>query len=51
MLDAVTDGTPCFMNSSTNICINGVCKVVWLGKRLKEAGENSVCSHVSSVMC
>ncbi|XP_029017104.1 A disintegrin and metalloproteinase with thrombospondin motifs 12 [Betta splendens] len=28
MLDAVTDGTPCFLNSSTNICINGVCKEV-----------------------
>nr|XP_006627309.1 PREDICTED: A disintegrin and metalloproteinase with thrombospondin motifs 12 [Lepisosteus oculatus] len=29
MLDAVTDGTPCFMNnSSRNICINGVCKAV-----------------------
>ncbi|KAI7813138.1 putative A disintegrin and metalloproteinase with thrombospondin motifs 12, partial [Triplophysa rosa] len=29
MLDAVTDGTPCFMNnSSRNICINGVCKEV-----------------------
>ncbi|XP_040012246.1 A disintegrin and metalloproteinase with thrombospondin motifs 12 isoform X2 [Xiphias gladius] len=32
MLDAVTDGTPCFMNNkSRNICVNGVCKVVWLG--------------------
>ena len=40
MLDAVTDGTPCFMNNmSRNICVNGVCKVVWLGKRLKETGE------------
>lgn len=39
MLDSVTDGTPCFMNNkSRNICINGVCKVVWLGKRLKETG-------------
>ena len=39
MLDAVTDGTTCFMNNkSRNICVNGVCKVVWLGKRLKEAG-------------
>lgn len=39
MLDAVTDGTPCFMNNkSRNICVNGVCKVVWLGKRLKETG-------------
>jgi len=39
MLDAVTDGTPCFMNNvSRNICVNGVCKVVWLGKRLKERG-------------
>uniref|UniRef100_A0A3Q3S6J5 ADAM metallopeptidase with thrombospondin type 1 motif, 12 n=1 Tax=Mastacembelus armatus TaxID=205130 RepID=A0A3Q3S6J5_9TELE len=29
MLDAVTDGTPCFMNNnSRNICINGVCKEV-----------------------
>ncbi|XP_066568227.1 A disintegrin and metalloproteinase with thrombospondin motifs 12 [Amia ocellicauda] len=29
MLDAVIDGTPCFMgNSSRNICINGVCKAV-----------------------
>ncbi|MBN3319290.1 ATS12 metalloproteinase, partial [Atractosteus spatula] len=29
MLDAVTDGTPCFMNnSSRNICINGICKAV-----------------------
>uniref|UniRef100_A0A667ZYR4 ADAM metallopeptidase with thrombospondin type 1 motif, 12 n=1 Tax=Myripristis murdjan TaxID=586833 RepID=A0A667ZYR4_9TELE len=29
MLDAVTDGTPCFMNNnSRNICVNGVCKVV-----------------------
>ncbi|XP_073716344.1 A disintegrin and metalloproteinase with thrombospondin motifs 12-like [Misgurnus anguillicaudatus] len=29
MLDAVIDGTPCYMNnSSRNICINGVCKVV-----------------------
>lgn len=34
MLDAVTDGTPCFMNNkSRNICVNGVCKVVCLGKR------------------
>lgn len=34
MLEAVTDGTPCFMNNkSRNICVNGVCKVVWLGKR------------------
>uniref|UniRef100_A0A1A7WAZ4 ADAM metallopeptidase with thrombospondin type 1 motif, 12 n=1 Tax=Iconisemion striatum TaxID=60296 RepID=A0A1A7WAZ4_9TELE len=31
MLDTVTDGTPCFMNKSRNICVNGVCKVVWLG--------------------
>uniref|UniRef100_A0A1A8I798 ADAM metallopeptidase with thrombospondin type 1 motif, 12 n=1 Tax=Nothobranchius kuhntae TaxID=321403 RepID=A0A1A8I798_NOTKU len=32
MLDTVTDGTPCFMNNkSRNICVNGVCKVVWLG--------------------
>ncbi|KAJ8262663.1 hypothetical protein COCON_G00151200 [Conger conger] len=29
MLDAVLDGTPCFMNnSSRSICINGVCKDV-----------------------
>ncbi|XP_015238080.1 PREDICTED: A disintegrin and metalloproteinase with thrombospondin motifs 7-like [Cyprinodon variegatus] len=28
MLDAVTDGTPCFMNESRNICVNGVCKEV-----------------------
>lgn len=29
MLDAVTDGTPCFINNkSRNICVNGVCKVV-----------------------
>ncbi|XP_037339264.2 A disintegrin and metalloproteinase with thrombospondin motifs 12 isoform X2 [Pungitius pungitius] len=29
MLDAVTDGTPCFMNNmSRNICVNGVCKPV-----------------------
>uniref|UniRef100_A0A8C1KEM8 ADAM metallopeptidase with thrombospondin type 1 motif, 12 n=1 Tax=Cyprinus carpio TaxID=7962 RepID=A0A8C1KEM8_CYPCA len=28
MLDAVTDGTPCFMNNSRNICVNGVCKEV-----------------------
>ncbi|AWP07440.1 hypothetical protein SMAX5B_010491 [Scophthalmus maximus] len=29
MLDAVTDGTTCFMNNkSRNICINGVCKDV-----------------------
>uniref|UniRef100_A0A3P8ZFJ2 Peptidase M12B domain-containing protein n=1 Tax=Esox lucius TaxID=8010 RepID=A0A3P8ZFJ2_ESOLU len=29
MLDAVTDGTPCFMNNnSKSICVNGVCKVV-----------------------
>lgn len=31
MLDAVLDGTPCFLNSSRSICINGVCKVVWQG--------------------
>ncbi|KAG9337921.1 hypothetical protein JZ751_027414 [Albula glossodonta] len=31
MLDAVTDGTPCFMNESRSICVNGVCKVVWQG--------------------
>lgn len=43
MLDTVTDGTPCFMNNkSRNICVNGVCKVVWLGKRLKEAGVGVV---------
>ncbi|XP_059193198.1 A disintegrin and metalloproteinase with thrombospondin motifs 12 [Centropristis striata] len=29
MLDAVTDGTPCFMNNkSRNICVNGVCKAI-----------------------
>ncbi|CAK6950782.1 LOW QUALITY PROTEIN: A disintegrin and metalloproteinase with thrombospondin motifs 12 [Scomber scombrus] len=29
MLDAVTDGTPCFIhNNSRNICVNGVCKEV-----------------------
>ncbi|KAK2837875.1 hypothetical protein Q5P01_015087 [Channa striata] len=29
MLDAVTDGTPCFMNNkSRNVCINGACKEV-----------------------
>uniref|UniRef100_A0A8C7HK38 Fibroblast growth factor 10-like n=1 Tax=Oncorhynchus kisutch TaxID=8019 RepID=A0A8C7HK38_ONCKI len=29
MLDAVTDGTPCFMNNnSRSLCVNGVCKVV-----------------------
>uniref|UniRef100_A0A3P8ZG93 Peptidase M12B domain-containing protein n=1 Tax=Esox lucius TaxID=8010 RepID=A0A3P8ZG93_ESOLU len=29
MLDAVTDGTPCFMNNnSKSICVNGVCKEV-----------------------
>ncbi|XP_067377923.1 A disintegrin and metalloproteinase with thrombospondin motifs 12 isoform X2 [Channa argus] len=28
MLDAVTDGTPCFMNESRSVCINGVCKEV-----------------------
>ncbi|TRY71432.1 hypothetical protein DNTS_011669 [Danionella cerebrum] len=28
MLDAVTDGTPCFSNNSRNICVNGVCKEV-----------------------
>uniref|UniRef100_A0A8C9SCL0 ADAM metallopeptidase with thrombospondin type 1 motif, 12 n=1 Tax=Scleropages formosus TaxID=113540 RepID=A0A8C9SCL0_SCLFO len=29
MLDAVTDGTPCFTNSSSrSLCINGVCKEV-----------------------
>ncbi|KAM9392813.1 A disintegrin and metalloproteinase with thrombospondin motifs 12-like [Pholidichthys leucotaenia] len=28
MLDSVTDGTPCFMNNSRNICVNGVCKEV-----------------------
>lgn len=40
MFDTVTDGTPCFMNNkSRNICINGVCKVVWLGKRQIETGE------------
>lgn len=39
MLDTVTDGTPCFMNKSRNICVNGVCKVVCLGKRLVETGR------------
>uniref|UniRef100_H3DES8 ADAM metallopeptidase with thrombospondin type 1 motif, 12 n=1 Tax=Tetraodon nigroviridis TaxID=99883 RepID=H3DES8_TETNG len=28
MLDAVTDGTPCFVNKSRSICVNGVCKDV-----------------------
>uniref|UniRef100_A0AAV2MN53 ADAM metallopeptidase with thrombospondin type 1 motif, 12 n=1 Tax=Knipowitschia caucasica TaxID=637954 RepID=A0AAV2MN53_KNICA len=28
MLESVTDGTPCFMNKSRNICVNGVCKEV-----------------------
>ncbi|XP_048854244.1 A disintegrin and metalloproteinase with thrombospondin motifs 12 isoform X1 [Brienomyrus brachyistius] len=29
MLDAVTDGTPCFVhNSSRSVCVNGVCKEV-----------------------
>lgn len=39
MLDTVTDGTPCFVNNnSRSICVNGVCKVVWLGKRQKREG-------------
>lgn len=39
LLDTVTDGTPCFMhNNSRSICVNGVCKVVWLGKRLIKTG-------------
>ncbi|CAB1320066.1 unnamed protein product, partial [Coregonus sp. 'balchen'] len=34
MLDAVTDGTPCFMNNnSRSICVNGVCK------EMEEAGN------------
>lgn len=38
LLDTVTDGTPCFMNNnSRSICVNGVCKVVWLGKRLMKS--------------
>lgn len=28
MLDAVSDGTPCFNNGSRSLCINGVCKAV-----------------------
>lgn len=50
LLDTVTDGTPCFMNNnSRSICVNGVCKVVWLGKRLmKSRGVGSQrCTEIS----
>ena len=41
MLDAVTDGTPCFMNNnSRNICVNGVCKVSLMEReRVVERGR------------
>uniref|UniRef100_A0A674B8I1 ADAM metallopeptidase with thrombospondin type 1 motif, 12 n=1 Tax=Salmo trutta TaxID=8032 RepID=A0A674B8I1_SALTR len=39
MLDAVTDGTPCFMNNnSRSLCVNGVCKKVGIMLRYVDVG-------------
>uniref|UniRef100_A0AAR2KLT4 ADAM metallopeptidase with thrombospondin type 1 motif, 12 n=1 Tax=Pygocentrus nattereri TaxID=42514 RepID=A0AAR2KLT4_PYGNA len=56
MLDAVTDGTPCFSNNSRSICINGVCKAVGcdygIDSKVKEdrcgvcLGDGSSCETV-----
>lgn len=58
LLDTVTDGTPCFMNNnSRSICVNGVCKVVWLGKRLMKSrgvgldGDSSRLQLSSLLIC
>ncbi|XP_060763669.1 A disintegrin and metalloproteinase with thrombospondin motifs 7 [Neoarius graeffei] len=43
MLDAVTDGTPCFSNSSRNVCINGVCKEVGCDHAINSNAEEDRC--------
>ncbi|XP_068461120.1 A disintegrin and metalloproteinase with thrombospondin motifs 12-like [Clinocottus analis] len=44
MLDAVTDGTPCFMNNaSRNICVNGVCKAVGCDNGIDSNAEEDRC--------
>uniref|UniRef100_A0A8C2WTC9 ADAM metallopeptidase with thrombospondin type 1 motif, 12 n=1 Tax=Cyclopterus lumpus TaxID=8103 RepID=A0A8C2WTC9_CYCLU len=44
MLDAVTDGTPCFMNNvSRNICVNGVCKAVGCDYGIDSNAEEDRC--------
>ncbi|XP_027023678.2 A disintegrin and metalloproteinase with thrombospondin motifs 7 isoform X2 [Tachysurus fulvidraco] len=43
MLDAVTDGTPCFSNSSRSICINGVCKEVGCDYAINSKAEEDQC--------
>ncbi|XP_049326441.1 A disintegrin and metalloproteinase with thrombospondin motifs 7 isoform X2 [Astyanax mexicanus] len=43
MLDAVTDGTPCFNNNSRSICINGVCKAVGCDYGIDSRAEEDRC--------
>ncbi|KAL2091719.1 hypothetical protein ACEWY4_011517 [Coilia grayii] len=43
MLDAVSDGTPCFSNSSRSICINGVCKAVGCDYGIDSNAEEDRC--------
>ncbi|XP_053530456.1 A disintegrin and metalloproteinase with thrombospondin motifs 12 isoform X2 [Ictalurus punctatus] len=43
MLDAVTDGTPCFSNSSRNVCINGVCKEVGCDYAINSNAQEDRC--------
>ncbi|XP_031426378.1 A disintegrin and metalloproteinase with thrombospondin motifs 12 isoform X2 [Clupea harengus] len=43
MLDAVSDGTSCFVNSSRSICINGVCKAVGCDYGIDSNAEEDRC--------
>ncbi|XP_030647560.1 A disintegrin and metalloproteinase with thrombospondin motifs 12-like [Chanos chanos] len=44
MLDAVTDGTPCFTNNnSRSVCINGVCKAVGCDYGIDSNAEEDRC--------
>ncbi|KAI5101712.1 A disintegrin and metalloproteinase with thrombospondin motifs 12, partial [Silurus meridionalis] len=43
MLEAVTDGTPCFSNSSRSICINGVCKEVGCDYAINSKAKEDQC--------
>ncbi|XP_062874431.1 A disintegrin and metalloproteinase with thrombospondin motifs 12 [Trichomycterus rosablanca] len=43
MLEAVTDGTPCFSNSSSSVCINGVCKAVGCDYGIDSRAEQDSC--------
>ncbi|XP_076854874.1 A disintegrin and metalloproteinase with thrombospondin motifs 12-like isoform X2 [Brachyhypopomus gauderio] len=43
VLDAVTDGTPCFMNNSRSVCISGVCKSVGCDYGIDSRAEEDRC--------